>query len=263
MTIQTLARSTSILRASLLATSLLLGTTGCDANPGAPEASAPVDTSDCTPRAPNAADQAGEADPRVLRGVVHAPFGKLAAYQPAHAPALPARSPFPDWLVGTAEAAPLDTERTVPEATVHLYKIDARGARTGENIAETTSDYGGNWCIRLPEGVSPGPGLMVEARAADGATRLRRSVVAPFAGDTFVGTEALTRLLQANNVDFLRISTETYINMESIADTRMDLLDPVVLTPQTNVEDAVEQIRSRLATDPRLLEKIEKTPKTK
>lgn len=245
-----------------LAAALLLAAGGCDGRSDSNRSSAAVDTTDCTPRSPNRSDETGESDPRVLRGQVHAPFGKLARFSPPNAPGAPARSPIPDWLIPSAEAAPLEAERTVADAYVHLYQVDARGERVGENIAETRSDLGGNWCIRLPEGVSPSPALMVEARDAGGATRLRRSVVAPFATDTFVGSEALTRLLQANQVDFSRVSTETFINMESIADTRMDLLDPVELTESMTVEDAVTHIQETLTQDPRLAEKMADAPQS-
>lgn len=256
---QLFARPT--LRIIALAGALLLGSTGCDhqadSNGASPGSTPGLHTGDCTPRPPSMADNSGESDPRVLRGQVLAPFGKLAAYRP---PAPPARSPFPDWLVEVAHGAPLEAERTVPNTPIYLYQVDARGERVGESIAETRSDSGGNWCIRLPEGVAPGPGLMVEARGARADARLRRSVVAPFATDTSVGNEALTRLLQANKVDFLRVSAETLINMESIADTRMDLLNPVELSDTMTLEDAVVHVQATLATDPRLVEKMASAP---
>lgn len=255
--------ASSCLSLIALAGALLLGSAGCQgpASPGgasSPSTGAPQ-IGDCTPRPPTLADQAGESDPRVLRGQVQAPFGKLAAYRP---PAPPVRSPFPDWLVDRAYGAPLEVERTIPNTPVYLYQVDARGERAGEYIAETRTDSGGNWCIRLPEGVAPAPGLMVEARGAGGQARLRRSVVAPFATDTSVGNEALTRLLQANQVDFVRTAAETLINMESIADTRMDLLDPVELRPTMTLEQAVARVQETLATDPRLAEKMASAPRT-
>lgn len=242
----------------LIAAPLFLASVGCDEQSDS-QANTPVDTSDCTPRPPSTTD---DTDPGVLHGRVLAPFGKLAAFRSPPAPNPPGHSPIPDWLVGRAEAAPLETERTVANASVHLYRVDSTGARVGENIAQTTSDSGGNWCIRLPNDVTPGPGLMVEARGASADTRLRRNLVAPFATDTFAGTEALTRLLQANRVDFLHMSTESYLNMESIADTRVDLLNPVDLKEQMNLEDAIDHIQQTLAKDPRLIRKIDQAPKS-
>jgi hypothetical protein len=243
---------------------------GCDSSPGS---SARVAAETGGPAEPACAS-AAENDPSVLRGRVLAPFGKLARLRPTPLPAPTLRtpatdSPFPDWLVARASAAPLEKERTVPNATVRLYRVDATGEQIGEALGTATSDFSGNWCIELPAGIDFGADLMIEAsmeamNTEDAtAARLRRSVVADFATDIYASSEALTRLLQAHDVDFTRIPAATYLNMESIADTRIDLLSPVELEPGANLESAVDEIKQVLAADPRLMEKIDSLIKIK
>lgn len=209
-----------------------------------------------------AKEAAQKYNPRVLRGRVLAPFGKLAMRSPtARRPSdqALARSPFPDWLVPAAAAAPLVNERTVPNATVRLYEVGPDGKQTGEVLRQAVTDVKGQWCMKLPDGVNTNSKLMAEAKAAD--TRLRRSVVSPIATDIYSGTEALTRLLQAQKVDFTKIPTSTYLNMSAIADTTFDLLYPVKLKKSDNVADAVAQIQKVLTKDKRLKTKIAKLAK--
>jgi hypothetical protein len=184
-----------------------------------------------------------EYHPRILRGQVHAPSGQLAA-----------RSVFPIWLVPSAHAAPLEDERTVPEATVQLYRVDAAGRQTGEVLREAVTDMTGEWCMKLPDGVDVGADLMLEARADD--TRLRRSVVSEVSTDLYSTAEALTRLLIEQEVDFTKIPDEIYLNMESIADTRVDLLEGMELADGDTVGSTVGRIQKVLVKDDRLMEKV-------
>ncbi len=208
-----------------------------------------------------AKEAAQKYNPRILRGRVLAPFGKLAMRSAPRRPSLQqqARSPFPDWLVASAEAAPLVNERTVPHATVQLYEVGPGGKKTGKVLRQAVTDVKGQWCMKLPDGVDPSSKLMAEATADD--TRLRRSVVSPIATNIYSGTEALTRLLQQQKVDFTKIPTSTYLNMDAIADTTFDLLYPVKLKKGDNVASAVGQIQKVLAKDKRLHHKIAKLPK--
>lgn len=185
---------------------------------------------------------------RIVRGRVLAPSGELAM-----------RSPFGDWLVPSAHAAPLEGEQPVPEASVELYRVGSAGEQEGEVLRQATTDARGEWCMKLPDGVDLGPTLMLSA-SSDG-TRLRRSLVSPVATDVYSTTEALTRLLQERDVDFTKMPKETYLNIESIADTAVDLLDPVELEPGDNVASVVDKLGESLAKDDRLANKFDSLPK--
>jgi hypothetical protein len=235
---------------TLISLAVIVG--GCDRDGADPAEVNPAGAEQCPGATP--AEAAAEYHPRVLRGRVHAPFGKLAV-----------RSSFPTWLVSTAYAAPLESERTVPEATVVLYRVGPAGQKVGEALRETTTDMAGQWCMKLPQGVELAAGagaeLMLAASAHD--TRLRRSLVSEVSTDLYSTAEALTRLLIEYNVDFSKIPVATYLNMESIADTRVDLLEAVELEQGATVESTVRRILKVLAKDERLMEKIDKLPTLK
>ncbi|MFW6053817.1 MAG: hypothetical protein ACOC9J_03295 [Persicimonas sp.] len=195
-----------------------------------------------------AADLAREYHPRLLRGRVLAPSGQLSLNTPIF-------EQLDGWLVGTAHAAPLEDEQPVGGVRVFLYRVGPAGEPSGAPLRQTTTDANGEWCMKLPEGVEFGADLVAQAKA--GQTRLRRSVVSEFATDIYSASEALTQLLAQRDVDFTKISTETYFNMESIAATAIDLLEPVELAETDGVEAAVRKIRDVLEKDERLMEKLQ------
>lgn len=221
-------------------------------------------TAECEPGAET------QDEPGVLRGRVLAPAAQLA-----HNGAREQKSGFSavvsyvfttGWLVPPAHAAPLDGELPVPGVQVELYQVGPDGGQVGETLAQATTNAIGQWCLRLPPGVEAGPQLMLQARtdapeAKD--VRLRRSLAAEFSTDISSGSEALTRLLQEHKVDFTKLAHATYLNMESIADTRMDLLTPVKLQPGMTAQQAVEQILNTLREDERLEEKFEALARVK
>jgi hypothetical protein len=208
------------------------------------------DQPDSTPAesCPGATQQQAQRDyhPRVLRGRVLAPHAKLAE----------------SWLeaiVPTAHAAPLEDEQPVVGATVELYQIDASGAQIGDVLRTTDTNEQGEWCVGLPEGIEPGTDLML--RASGDAVALRRLAATDITTDIYTGTEAIVRILKARDVDFHRIPTETYINLEAVADSAVDLLEPVELTDTDDVASMVQKIRDTLVEDERFSEKLESLPK--
>lgn len=208
-------------------------------------------------------------EPGVLRGRVLAPAARLAQGSPQGqqltTSADASRSWVMRWLIRPVHAAQLEGELPVPEAIVELFAVGPAGERTGEVLAQTTTNAIGQWCLRLPQGVQAGTQMMLQARmgavGADttgaGKVRLRRSLAAEFSTDIYSGSEALTQFLQEHRVDFTKIPQATYLNMESIADTRMDLLSPVRLQPGVATQQAVGEILSALRGDERLAQKLE------
>jgi hypothetical protein len=187
-----------------------------------------------------------EYHPRVLRGRVLAPHAKLAGS-------------WLDVFVSTAHAAPLEDEQPVSGATVELYQIDASGAQIGDVLRTTQTNAKGEWCVGLPDGVDTGTDLML--RASSEAATLRRLAASEISTDIYTGTEALVRILEARDVDFHQIPTETYVNMEAIADSAVDLLDPVELTADDDVPTMVAKIRETVLADERFSDKLSALPK--
>lgn len=179
--------------------------------------------------------------PRILRGEVSAPPG--AQDQGAW---------LDGWLIGEATAAPLEEEQPVSGAPVVLYRVGPSGERRGELLRRTETGADGQWCMKLPEGADFGADLFAEATV--GEAKLRRSVPSEMSTDIYSASEALTALLVDENVDFTEIPTATYFNMESIAATAIDLLEPVELDRGDGVEEAVQKIRQVLEDDERLME---------
>ena len=187
-----------------------------------------------------------EYHPRLLRGRVLAPQAKLA-------------DSWLDVVVPSAHAAPLEDEQPVAGATVELYSIDTAGERVGDVLRTTETNEKGEWCVGLPKGVDPGTDLML--RASSEQAELRRLVANDISTDIYTGTEAIIQLLEDREIDFHRIPTHAYINMEAIADTAVDLLEPVELADDDNVASMVTRIRDTLADDERFSEKLEALPR--
>lgn len=243
---------------------LLLGTLALLA--GAPALGCDSEHRDATaaPCDPSQSSGTEISEPGVLRGRVLAPGAQLAK-NTAPGTMKTAASPhrkgatISRWIIGVADAAELDGELPVADIRLRLYRVDADGNQTGELLEEAQTNARGEWCMRVSKDLKFGADLMLEARAArdDNSTRLRRSVVADFSTDLYAGAEALTQFLQAQNVDFTQIPSAVYLNIESIADTRMDLLSPVRLGPESNIENTVRAILDALELDQRLQKKTE------
>lgn len=221
----------------------VVGSAACDRMGEDPSAG---DAARATEECPGATAEEAALDyhPRILRGEVSAPPGAMSS-----------RGWLDGWFVETAHAAPLEEEQSVRGATVELYRVDADGDRTGEPLREATTDGSGEYCMKLPEGVDPSSTLMAEARFDD--ARMRRVVVSQFATDIYSTSEALLRLLRDHNVDFTELPTETYFNLESMAATAVDLLDPIELDPADGVDEAVAQILKVLEEDERIEETLQ------
>ena len=187
-----------------------------------------------------------EYHPSVMRGRVLAPHARLAGS-------------WTDIFVAPAHAAALEDEQPVSGATVELYKIDHDGRKTGDVLRETRTNTQGEWCLGLPDGVAPSNELMLRARSEE--TALRRLAISPIATDIYTGTEAIVRVLEASRVDFHRIPKETYLNMESVADTAVDLLEPIELEDDDDVESLVSKLRETLSDDDRFAERLDALPK--
>ncbi len=166
-----------------------------------------------------------------LRGQVLAPAGRLAF--------------FPEWLVRSAHAAPLEGELVVADATVELF---AR-SNPDEIWASTKTDPVGRYCVFLPEGRQPSTDVIL--RASSGDVGLRRVVPHRQATTISVSSEALARIIDENP----EMTNAQAINLETVSDTALDLLAQSTLDGM-NVEVAVETVQKLMLADERVVEEL-------
>ncbi|TXC69473.1 hypothetical protein FRC91_17940 [Bradymonadales bacterium TMQ1] len=184
-----------------------------------------------------------ESHPRMLRGLVLAPQGKFA------------RGPhLLELLIPSAHAAALEGELPVANARVALYEGDARGEPVGEPLIETVSDRAGQWCVRLPDGVAFGPQLLLIASAGD--HRLRRPVLHAADLDLYSQPEALMRLLIEEGLTLDAISTASYLNLDVMAQSAVDLIEPVRVEGTSGLESLLARLHKTMSEDARLKEAI-------
>lgn len=177
----------------------------------------------------DAVECAGEGDIE-LRGQVLAPAGRLAF--------------FPDWLVPSAHAAPLEGELVVSDVEIELY--DHRNP--DEIWASTRSDAVGRYCLVLPAGREPSTSTILRARA--GEASLRRVVTHRQATTISISSEAVTRIILDSN-----LNRQQSINLETMADTALDLLEPTAFEGE-NVETAVSRVQKVMLADHRVRKAI-------
>lgn len=179
---------------------------------------------------------------REVRGMVLAPHARLAR-----------RWQFPDWLVGRAEASPLEGELPVGGVAVRLYRVDGRGGQVGDAFARTQTSSSGRYCLRLPDDVEPGPTVMVEASATSEGReyRLRRMLLNAEDGDLHLASESFVQVLLENSVDLERAPLVSLMNLEVFAQTAVDLLNPVALSDEGGVEAGVALVKATLLEDAR------------
>lgn len=209
---------------------------------GAESLSAQAPPAECVGATPEEAN--AESHPRILRGLVLAPQGKLAR-----------RPNLLEHLLPHAHAAPLEGELPVADTRVALYMGDERGEPTGEPLTETVSDRAGQWCVRLPDETSFGPRLLL--MASNGERRLRRPVLHAADLDLYSQPEALLRLIIEEGLTLDSLSIATYLNLDVMAQSAVDLLQPVQVEGTSGLESLLARLQKTMSEDPRLSEALE------
>lgn len=177
--------------------------------------------------------------PAIIRGQVLAPAARLA--RPSF---------FPQWLVPSAHAAPLEGELPVANVRVALYRQE-KGEPVGPTLIETRTNVVGAWCMRIPDGAEAGTGLILVATSIDSRLRLRRLFALPGDVDISSFSEAFVELLVEEEIDLEALPRATFLNMEVLASTAIDLLNPVVIEEGEGLAEAMTKIRKSLRQDPR------------
>lgn len=219
-------------RALLLA--LFLGFIGCQPQAPAPSATSQAPSDPCA----NLTDPKVASRADLLVGQVYAPPTKQASLF--------------DALIPQAAASTLPEEQPqvdIPVALVH-NTVDFEPAPDQPPIATAKTNAQGQFCLRLPQGKRPGPGLMLVATLPQGQ-RLRLPAFYPLDLKLASQPEALTQLLAQAKVDALKLPAEVFLNMRTIADTRANLLSQLSAKDR-DVTAVIQELRDHLSRDERL-----------
>lgn len=184
--------------------------------------------------------------PRMIRGVVLAPSGQWAMNSKT----------WWDWVVPTAHAAPLEGELPVADVVIRLMRVDAIGEPVGEAILSTEATVWGEFCFRLPDELEYGPTLMLIAEG--GERRLRRPVLHQNDVDIYSQPEALVRLLVEEGFELTSLDVDTYLNLDVMAQTAVDLLNPVELRSEAGLESLLARLDRTMREDERLMRALER-----
>ena len=184
--------------------------------------------------------------PRIVRGQVLAPRGELAER----------RDPLWDRLIPSAHAAPLEGELPVANAEIQLVEVDGIGEPLGEPILKTRSNVVGEFCLRLPDQVEFGPQVMLIALSED--RRLRRPLLHRNDVDIYSQPEALVRLLVEEGISLEDLDIDSYLNLDVIAQTAVDLLAPVTVRPEAGLESLLSRLDREMREDRRLMGALER-----
>lgn len=169
----------------------------------------------------------------------------------------------PEWRQTAGQAAPdaasTDTEAPAverratpaPKIPVRLYRH-----KQEETLARGRTDAKGRWCLRVDGEIGFGVDLLAEATLED--VRLRRPVITRSGQVISLRTEALVRLLVDRQIDLAEVPRPVYLNMEAMAATAVDLIDPVDWRADETLQTGVERAADRLAADERLAKKLQR-----
>ena len=180
-------------------------------------------------------EQANLDHPRILRGQVVAPFGRLA------------QRALWDFIVPDAHAVPVGGENTVPNQEIQLVEFGSKGEPL-KVLATATSDALGRYCLKLPKDVNYG--VTLGLRTGSGDNQLRALVLSRGHSNISLSTEVVLALalekgqLESNRRAWL-------VNLHTYADSAVDLLDPFELKDGTNVVAGKQEVKTHLLADKR------------
>ncbi len=187
-------------------------------------------------------EQANLDHPRIIRGQVVAPFGRLAH-----------RSLW-DLIVPDAHAVPVGGENTVPNQEIQLVEFGSKGEPL-KVLATATSDALGRYCFKLPKNVTYGVSLGLRTGAGD--NQLRAVVLSRGHSNISLSSEVVLALaLEQGKLESKR--REWLVNLHTYADSAVDLLDPFELEDGTNVVAGKQEVKTHLLADERFAAALER-----
>ena len=142
-----------------------------------------------------------------------------------------------------------EVRREVPAREVAVIVEDG-----GEPL-ETETDANGRWCIDIGERET---GMDLVATATIDGAELRRPIITREGQIISVRTEAVLQVLSERVGDLSSVPPAVFLNLEAIASTATDLLQPIDWRGGKSVEAVVEKVVARIAEDPRFSETLER-----
>lgn len=147
---------------------------------------------------------------------------------------------------------PRRRERPARGATIEIYRRDS----PDDVLVSTQTNASGDWCVSAPGDAELGVELLARAEASRG--RLRRPIVTPLRQIVSVRSEALVRLLEERPRLWGRLSRAGYLNLQAIASTAVDLLDPVQWQHVESLDVVARRMEETMAADRRLQAELER-----
>ena len=185
-------------------------------------------------------EQANLEHPRLIRGQIVAPFGRLA------------QRTFWDYLVPDAHAVPVGGENTVPNQEIQLVEFGSKGESL-KVLMTATSDALGRYCFKLPEGVNYGVSLGLRAKSGD--KELRAVVLSRGHSNLSLSSEVVLELaLDKGPLEARRFAW--LVNLHTYADSAVDLLNPLELEDGTNVAVGKQEVKTHLMADRRFADAL-------
>jgi hypothetical protein len=155
------------------------------------------------------------------------------------------------------DARPSETRRPRRrERPIRGATIEIRLDRPDDVLVSTQTNASGDWCLSAPGDAEFGVELLVRAETPRG--RLRRPIVTPLRQIVSVRSEALVRLLDKRPRLWGRLSRAGYLNLQAIASTAVDLLDPVQWQHVESLDVVARRMEETMAADRRLQVELER-----
>ena len=142
-----------------------------------------------------------------------------------------------------------EVRREVPAREV------AVSVANGGEALKTQTDANGRWCVDLDERET---GMALVATATVDGAELRRPVITREGQIISVRSEAVLQVLSERVGDRSSVPPAVFLNLEAIASTATDLLQPIDWRGGKSVETVVEKVVARIAEDPRFAETLER-----
>ena len=169
----------------------------------------------------------------------------------------------PEWQQATGQVPP-DAASTDPEAPVverraiPAPQVPVRLYRHGEEttLASGQTDAKGRWCLRVDADLGFGVDLLAEATVDE--TPLRRPVITREGQVISLRTEPLLRVLVDRGIALAEVPRSVYLNMEAMAATAVDLIEPVDWQPDETLASGIDRTVERLGSEERLAKKLQR-----
>ena len=157
-------------------------------------------------------------------------------------------------LVSAVWAMATEAEEPVAGATVSLHRAGGLGQPEGQALLHTQTDASGRWCLGIPMATWQGKLVLL---ANHKGRQARLPVWWDFDLVLSAQSEAVVRVLESTQINPQAMTAELWLNLMTVADSRVGLLWPQGLEEPKTHQALVDQMTKELQADPRLLSLLE------